>query len=261
MSRSSEVSAPRTPAVLITGASSGLGAGMAKVFADHGSDLVITGRRMEMLQAVRASIQERNPGRLVEPIRLDVNQHEEVFAVFERAAARMGHLDRIVVNAGVGMGSTLGAGRHNGNTHTAQTNFVAGMVQCEAAMRVLYRQGTGQLVIISSVAAARGLPGPMNVYAASKAALVHLAEGIRSDVDHQGLPIKVSTIRPGYIDTEMQTRTGRRHWLLTDYEAGCRAMVHAIEREVDDACVPRWPWAVFSMAIKHLPGPVVRRLI
>lgn len=128
-------------------------------------------------------------------------------------------------------------------------------------MRVLYRQGYGQLVVVSSVVAARGMAGPMNAYAASKIALAHLAEGIRSDVRAQGLPIKVTTLRPGYIESDMQTRTGRRHPLLTDAAAGCRALVDAIVREGDDVCVPRWPWSAFAFGLKHLPLSVVRRMV
>lgn len=250
-----------TETVLITGASVGLGAGMARLFAARGADLAVTARRVELLDALKTSIEEQHPGRLVEPIRLDVNDHEAVFTAFDAAAERFGHLDRIVVNAGLGKGSTIGAGKFSGNRDTAMTNFIGGVAQCEAAMRVLYRQGRGQLVVVSSVVAARGMAGPMNVYAASKIALVHLADGIRSDVQANGLPITISTIRPGYIDSEMQARTGRRHWLLTDSEKGCRAMVDAIQREVEDVCVPRWPWAAFAAGLKHLPASVVRRMV
>lgn len=247
--------------VLITGASAGLGAGMARVFAARGADLVITARRMDRLEELRCSIEEQNPGRTVTPFALDVTDHDAVFEVFEAAAEQAGHLDRIVVNAGLGKGSALGSGRFSGNRDTALTNFVGGIAQCEAAMRVLYRQGSGQLAVISSIVAGRGLPGPMNVYAASKVALNHLAAGIRSDVRAADLPIAVSTIRPGYIDSEMQTRTGRRHRLLTDVDVGCAAMVDAIQREVRDACVPRWPWSAFAAGLQVLPMPIVRRML
>jgi hypothetical protein len=159
-----------TEAVLITGASAGLGAGMARIFAARGADLAITARRLDRLDELRAALAAEHPDRTVATYALDVTDHDAVFATFDTAAERLGHLDRIVVNAGLGKGSTLGAGRFGGNRDTALTNFVGGIAQCEAAMRVLYRQGRGQLVVISSVVAARGLPGPMNVYAASKAA-------------------------------------------------------------------------------------------
>jgi len=247
--------------VLITGASAGLGAGMARVFAERGADLAVTARRLDRLEKLRDDIEDSRPGRLVVPYELDVTDHDAVFETFEAAADRFGRLDRIVVNAGLGKGSIVGDGRFTGNRDTALTNFVGGIAQCEAAMRVLYRQGSGQLVVITSVVAGRGLPGPMNVYAASKIALQHLADGIRADVRAKGLPITVTTIRPGYIDSEMQARTGRRHRLLTGADVGCAAMVDAIQGEVADAAVPRWPWAPFALGVKVLPLPIVRRML
>jgi short-subunit dehydrogenase len=165
------------------------------------------------------------------------------------------------INAGLGKGSRLGSGRFDANRDTAVTNFVGGVAQCEAAMRVLYRQRRGQLVVMGSVVAARGMAGPMNVYAASKTALIRLAEGVRSDVQGKGLPIKVTILRPGYIDSEMQSRTGRRRRLLVDTERGCRALIEAIEREAKDVCVPRWPWSLFSVGLRYLPMSVVRRIV
>lgn len=250
-----------TETVLITGASGGLGAGMARLFAARGADVAITARRLDRLVELQSSIEEAYPGRNVVPFALDVNDHDAVFATFEAASGVFGHLDRIVVNAGLGKGSAIGEGRFSGNRDTAVTNFVGGMAQCEAAMRILYRQRRGQLVVVSSVVAARGMPGAMNAYAASKVALTHLADGIRADVRQRGLSITVSTIRPGYIDSEMQTRTGRRHRLLTDADAGCTAMVDAIQGEVEDACVPRWPWSPFALGLKVLPMSIVRRII
>ncbi|MCM3920357.1 MULTISPECIES: SDR family oxidoreductase [Frankia] len=247
--------------VLITGASAGLGAGMARIFAARGADLAITARRLDRLNELRTAVVTEHPGRTVATYALDVNDHDAVFEAFEAAAQHLGHLDRIIVNAGLGKGSAVGAGHLRGNRDTALTNFVGGIAQCEAAMRILYRQGRGQLVVISSVVAARGMPGPMNVYAASKVALTHLAEGIRGDVRAKGLPITVSTIRPGYIDSEMQSRSGRRHPLLMDADVGCTAMVDAIQREVRDACVPRWPWTAFAAGLKVLPMSVVRRMV
>jgi NADP-dependent 3-hydroxy acid dehydrogenase YdfG len=248
-------------AVLITGASAGLGEGMARLFAARGADLAITARRLDRLEAVRDEIEAAHPGRTVVPFRLDVTDHEAVFETFDQAADKLGHLDRIVVNAGLGKGSKVGAGHFSGNRDTILTNLVGGLAQCEAAMRILYRQAHGQLVVISSVIAARGMGGPMNAYAATKIALAHLAEGIRSDVEAAGLPITVTTLRPGYIHSDMQSRTGRRHPLLTDADTGCRALVEAIERGAVDACVPAWPWTIFAAGLRHAPRRYVRRMV
>ncbi|WP_020499196.1 SDR family oxidoreductase [Sciscionella marina] len=250
-----------TSRVLITGASAGLGEGMARLFASRGADLAIAARRLDQLEALRDELESRYPGQKVVPVRMDITDSESVFAAFDHAESALGGLDRLVINAGLGKGSRLGAGRFDANRDTAITNFVGGIAQCEAAMRVLYRQEHGQLVVMASVVAVRGMAGPMNVYAASKAALVRLAEGIRSDVQAKGLPIKVTTLRPGYIDSEMQARAGRQHRLMIDSERGCRVLVDAIEREAKDVCVPRWPWAPFSAGLRYLPSSMVRRIV
>ncbi|KJE21735.1 short-chain dehydrogenase of unknown substrate specificity [Frankia torreyi] len=247
--------------VMITGASAGIGEGMARVFASRGADLVVTARRLERLEALQAEIEVRHPGRRVVPLRMDVTDHDRVFEAFEQAVAATGRLDRVVVNAGLGKGARIGAGRFDGNRDTALTNFVGGIAQCEAAMRVFYAQGHGHLVVVSSVVAARGMPGPMNVYAASKVALAHLAEGIRSDVEAKGMPISVTTIRPGYIDSDMHAHTGRRHPLMVDAEVGHRALVDAIERGGSNVYVPRWPWTAFAWGLRHAPLAVTRRIV
>lgn len=247
--------------VLITGASSGLGAGMAKAFAERGCDLVLTARRLELLEKVKSEIEQKSPRTRVTMHQLDVNDHDAVFEVFAKSAAEMGGLDRIVVNAGIGKGGRIGSGRFAANRDTVLTNFVAGLAQCEAAMEIFYRQGSGHLVLMSSVTAVRGLPGPMNVYAATKAALAHLAEGIRSDVKAKKVPIKVSTIRPGYIESEMQDRTGRRHPLLVEAATGAEALVRDIEREVKDACVPWWPWTFFASVLRFAPDSLVKSIL
>lgn len=247
--------------VLITGASSGLGAGMAKVFGSRGCDLVLTARRTERLAEIRDEILRKSPEARVLVQELDVTDRDAVHEVFNRAADEFCGLDRVVVNAGVGKGRVLGSGRATANRDTVMTNLVAGLAQCESAMELFYRQGFGHLVVMSSVTAARGMPGPMNAYAASKVALAHIAEGIRFDVAESKLPIRVSTLRPGYIDSEMHARTGRRHPLLVDGDIGARALVRAIENEVTDACVPWWPWQAFSLVLKYAPKSIVRRII
>ncbi|MFR9805085.1 SDR family oxidoreductase [Pseudonocardia sp. RS010] len=248
--------------VLITGASAGLGEGMSRIFAARGADLAIAARRLDRLEELRDELESRHPGRKVVPIRMDITDADSVFAAFDQAEAALGGLDRIVVNAGLGKGSRLGSGRFDANRDTAVTNFVGGIAQCEAAMRVLYRQGHGQLAVMTSVVAVRGMAGPMNVYAASKAALVRLTEGIRSDVAAKKLPITITLLRPGYIDSEMQSRTGKPpHRLMVDSDRGCRALVDAIERGARDVCVPRWPWSAFSLALRVLPSGIVRRIV
>ena len=142
--------------VLITGASSGLGEGMARLFAAKGHNLALCARRVDRLDELRGSLVEAHPGVRVSTRALDVNDHDQVFEVFRAFADDLGSLDRVIVNAGLGKGARIGSGRFDANRQTAMTNFVAALAQCEAAMEIFYRANAGHLVVISSISAMRG---------------------------------------------------------------------------------------------------------
>lgn len=247
--------------VLITGASSGLGAEMARQLAASGHDLAITARRVERLEALREEIGAAHPDVTVSVHALDVTDHEQVFAVVKDAIKALGGLDRVIVNAGLGEGGRIGTGHFEANKRTAETNFVAAMAQCEAAMEHFYERGAGHLVLISSVSALRGMPGSMTSYAATKAGLAHLAEGIRMDLVGRDLDIAVTTLFPGYIDSEMSASVEQQPKLMVDTATGVRSMLRRIEKEVDEAAVPGWPWTPIGAVMKRAPRGVVRKLI
>lgn len=246
----------RRGTVLITGASSGLGAEMARQFAALGYDLALCARRTDRLDALADEIRV-STGRSVETAALDVTDSTAVASVFHDLVQRTGTVDRVVVNAGVGTGAPLGTGRAEANLATAMTNFVGALAQTEAALEIFRRQGHGHLVLISSMSALRGMRRSMTTYAATKAGIASLAEGLRSE-SIQGLD--VSVIHPGYIRSEMNAHVEQRTRFMVDTPTGVRAMVRAIERRRAKAYVPTWPWLPLGLALKVLPLSVVRRL-
>src|SRR5687768_3204641 len=240
--------------ILITGASSGLGAGMAREFAKRGRDLALCARRTERLEQLRRELLALSPGIHVFVRALDVNEDDQVFEVFRAFRADLGTLDRVIINAGLGKGQPLGTGHFRANRQTAQTNFVAALTQCEAALELFRAQNHGHLVTISSISALRGFPRNLTTYAATKAGLAALSEGIRADL--LGTPIRVSTMYPGYIRSEMNEKLQNTPFMV-DTESGCRALAAAIEQEPDEARVPRWPWALLGPLMKRLPLSVI----
>ncbi len=244
--------------ILITGASSGLGRGMALEFAARGRHLALCARRLDLLQALQAEILARHPHARVAVRALDVNDHARVFTVFEELRGELGGLDRVIVNAGIGGCVPVGSGGFAANRATAETNFVAALAQCEAAVGIFRAAGGGHLVTIASVAAIRGLPRAQTVYAATKAGLASLTEGIRADL--WGTPIRVSAIYPGYIQTDISSSARRRPFLV-DAATGCRALYAAIESERPRVFVPRWPWAPVAMLMRHVPLGLLVRLL
>lgn len=241
--------------ILITGASSGLGRGMAREFAARGCNLALCARRTERLEALREELTEKH-GIHVELRALDVNNHQRVFEVFRDFAKAFGTLDRIVVNAGVGNGRRIGTGRFDYNRQVMETNLVAGLAQCEAAVEIFRDQKAGHLVLVSSMSAVRGLPGHLTAYAASKRGLAHLGEGIRAELIKT--PIKVTTLLPGFIRTELNEDADKMPFEV-DEVTGSRAMVNAIEREPATACVPAWPWRPIGWLMKILPLRLIAR--
>ncbi|MFG1907123.1 SDR family oxidoreductase [Kribbella sp. NPDC048928] len=243
--------------ILITGASSGLGAEMARQFAAKGHDLALTARRIERLETLRAELTERYPQLNVVIHSLDVNDHDRVFEVFRAIDAEL-PLDRIVVNAGLGKGAPLGTGRFEANRETALTNFVGALAQAEAALELFRARNAGHLVLIASISALRGMPKTVTTYAATKAGLAALGEGLRLEL--LGKPIKVSTIYPGYIRSEMNDRVKHTPFIV-DTEPGVRAMVAAIEAEKSKAYVPARPWWPLAQVLRVAPLPLLKRMI
>lgn len=243
--------------ILITGASSGLGEGMARRFAAAGRNLALCARRLENLEALKQELQAAHPNIRVAVRALDVNDYQRVFQVFGELRQELGGLDRIIVNAGIGKGQPLGTGYFHANRQTAETNFVAALAQCEAAMEIFRDQGQGHLVVISSMSALRGMRKNITTYAATKAGVAALAEGLRSEM--LGTPIKVSTIYPGYIRSAINEKVKNAPFIV-DLDTGCKALVKAIEKEPAKAYVPAWPWAPLGFAMKVLPLSLVRRM-
>jgi short-subunit dehydrogenase len=245
--------------ILITGASSGLGAEMARQFAALCHDLALCARRTEKLEQLREEIHRDHPNARIEIKDLDVTDDGQVFEVFRAFKADLGRIDRVIINAGLGKGAPLGTGRYDANRQTAMTNFVAALAQAEAAMEIFREQNAGHLVMISSMSAMRGMPKTLTTYAATKAGVAHLAEGLRTEL--HGKPIKVTVLYPGYIRSEMNEKVAQSTPLMASTEKGVRAMVEAIEKEKDSAFVPALPWAPLSVVMRHAPMPLFRKLI
>ena len=243
--------------ILITGASSGLGHGMAVEFAKQGCNLALCARRVERLEELKAQLEGINPDIKVFIRSLDVNDHDAVFSVFKAFRDDMGTLDRVIVNAGMGKGASIGTGYFHANKQTAVTNFVSAVAQCEAAMEIFREQNAGHLVTISSISAVRGFRRAMTVYAATKAAITSLSEGIRIDV--RNTPIKVTCIHPGFIRSEINDKVEKVPFIV-DTETGCKAMVKAINKEKANSYVPTWPWAWLHWILRIAPQSWIAKM-
>ena len=245
-----------TKTILITGASSGIGAGMAREFAQMGYNLAICARRLERLETLKQELESQFGIRVIAKT-LDVTNYDQVFQVFREFKQDFGQIDRIIVNAGVGEGRRIGKGNFAINKATVETNFISALAQCEAAVEIFREQNSGHLVMISSMSAIRGMPKHLTAYGASKAAVAHLAEGIRAELIDT--PIQVTTIFPGYIRTEINEGEKKLPFEV-DEKTGSRLLAAEIEKAPIKAYVPKWPWLPLGLAMKVLPLKLVNKL-
>ena len=241
--------------VLITGASSGIGAGMAREFAQKGYNLAICARRIERLETLKQELESQYGVKVIAKT-LDVTNYEQVFEVFRAFKDDFGTLDRVIVNAGVGEGRRIGKGNFEINRSTVETNFISALAQCEAAVEIFRAQNSGHLVVISSMSAMRGMPKHLTAYGASKAGVAALAEGIRAELIDT--PIKVTTIFPGYIRTEINEGAKKLPFEV-DEKTGSRLLAAEIDKEPVKAYVPKWPWLPLGLAMKVLPLRIVNK--
>ncbi len=229
---------------------------MARAFAAKGRDLALCARRIDRLDELKAELVAAHPGITVAVATLDVNDHEQVPKVFAELSDELGGIDRVVVNAGIGKGAPLGSGKLWANKATIETNLVAALVQIETALEMFKASGGGHLVLISSVLGNKGVPGVKAAYAASKAGVSSLGESLRAE--YLKGPITVTTLEPGYIESEMTAKSAST-LLMVDNETGVKALVDAMEREVGRAAVPWWPWGPLVQVMRMLPPRLAKR--
>ena len=245
--------------ILITGASSGLGEGMARRWAAAGKNLALCARRLDRLEELRDELVAANPSIRVAVRELDVADGAAVERVFAALHDELGGIDRFVLNAGLGKGATPGTGKAHANRETAMVNAVGTLNQAEAAMEIMRPRDAGHLVFISSVSGLRGMPKAQNTYGASKAFVSALAQGLYAELDSAGSGITVTDILPGYIRTDINRSV--KTSLMTEFEPGVDALVKTIDDEPVRALVPAKPWKAIGPLLTALPEKVSRRFV
>jgi ketol-acid reductoisomerase len=197
--------------VLVTGAASGIGRATAEAFARAGAHVALTSRDTKQLEAIAAQL--RPTGATASIHHLDVTDRREAFAVIETVAKELGRLDILINNAGIGQCLHLGDLQWEDASKIVDTNLM-GIIHCiQAALPIMKKQGSGQIVNVSSTAGHKGIPY-LSVYCATKFAVRGLTESLRMELKKEG--IEVISVCPGTTDTNFFRRaiTNGNGWRL-----------------------------------------------
>ncbi|MBY5162947.1 SDR family NAD(P)-dependent oxidoreductase [Salsipaludibacter albus] len=242
-------------AYFISGASSGIGAELARQLAARGDAVALAARRTDRLTALADELSAN--GAIVSVHELDVTDAAAVDREVRAADAVLGGLDVVVANAGRGGGAVVGDGHHDRNVGVLETNLVGVFAQAEVALSLFRPRGVGHLVLVSSVAGTRGLPGSSASYSVSKAGVLQLGRALRTDLAGSG--IDVTVVIPGWVSSEMTERVPER--VKTDVETAVASMLDSIDARRGEAYVPRW-WRLLARGVLPLvPGRVLRRFL
>lgn len=218
---------------LITGASSGLGAHFARLFARAGANVVIGARRAERIAALAEEIEASGSGALA--VSMDVTNEASIKAAYDAAEARFGTVDTIIANAGTSAPGRSTDVSEDGLRMVTDTNFLGVYLTAREGARRLIAAGAkntgkGRVVLIGSITAHLTGEGD-SAYAATKAAVAHLGRNLAREWVRQG--INVNTIQPGYIQTEIAG-----DFFQTDYGKAKIAAFHRKRMQPIDSLDP-----------------------
>jgi NAD(P)-dependent dehydrogenase (short-subunit alcohol dehydrogenase family) len=234
--------------VFITGASSGIGAALARHYAAQGAQLGLTGRNRERLDAVVASLSCDCTAYV-----LDVRDAAALQQAAQDFMRKYGAPDIVIANAGVSRGTLTEYKEDQSAFRTIMDTNLLGLVHTfQPFIAAMRKQHSGSLTGIASIAGLRGLPGA-GAYSASKAAAIAYLESLRVELTGSG--ITVTTICPGYIKTPMTDVNPYPMPFMLDADTAARKMACAIEKKRRYVILP-WQMALLGRLMKLLPAPV-----
>jgi short-subunit dehydrogenase len=236
---------PSPGSVVITGASSGLGAALARCYAGSGASVGLIARRGAELE----QLAQEFPG-LCATQSADVRDSGAMRQAASALIAHHGLPDIVIANAGISIGTLTELAEDEQVFRDIFDINVIGMVNTfQPYIAAMRERGYGVLVGIASVAGYRGLPGA-TAYSASKAATIAYLEGLR--VELRGSGITVITICPGYIATAMTAGNPYRMPFIISAETAAEKIVAVIARRKTFAVLP-WPMAIVARLMHVLP--------
>lgn len=234
--------------VMITGASSGIGRGLALEIAQRGASVGLLARREELLSELVSEIKAHNAKALAAAA--DVRDAAAVRAAADRFRNELGPIDVLIANAGIGTSAHAIQLQPDHVAEVININVLGAVNTLAAVAPEMVERGQGRLVAISSLAAYRGL-AKSAAYCASKAALSAYFESVRIDLRSTG--VEVTIIHPGFIKTAITAGREAKMPYLMELEEGVKKIVWAIEKGKK---IYSFPWQLASIVRAGLLMPV-----
>ena len=238
--------------VFITGASSGLGRGLALELAGPGAKLGLAARRTKLLGEVVREVEAR--GGAAQLFELDVTDDVAVAESAKAYLAWAGTIDCVIANAGIGEGRG-GRGSMKRVAEVFAVNTVGVTNTVLAFLPTMKAQRRGTLVAVGSVAGHRALPGSAS-YSASKAAVRTFMDALRMELHGSG--VHAMTLCPGFVRTPLTDKNSFEMPFLMETDAACRTMLGSIARQDATYTFP-WQMRLVSVALRWAPEWLIRR--
>ena len=234
---------------IVIGASSGIGQEVARLLIEDGWTLGVAARREERLMPLKQLAEDR-----VEVARLDVME-DSATQVMQQLIEKLGGMDLFFYASGVG--------RQNRDLqedielNTVRTNALGFTRMIGEAYRYFAKQGGGHIAAITSIAGTKGL-GPAPSYSATKAMQATYLQALEQLAHKNGLNIRFTDIRPGFVDTDLLS--GTHHYpMLMKPEAVAKDIVKAVEHK-RHICIIDWKWRLLTAVWRRIPRWLWRRL-
>ena len=233
---------------MITGASSGIGRGLALEIASRGGHLGLLARREDLLNEIVAEATKR--GVKASAAAADVRDAKAVRAAADRFRRELGPIDILIANAGIGTADHTARLTPEHAANVIGINVLGAVNGVAAVLPEMIERNQGRLVAISSLAAYRGLPKSA-AYCASKAAMTAYFESLRIDLRDTGLGVTI--IHPGFIKTDLTAGRAAKMPYLMELEDGVKKIVSAIEKEKK---IYTFPWQLATIVRAGMLMPV-----
>ena len=241
--------------VVITGASSGIGAALARELGRRGHSVGLLARRAEKLDELAESM--RAEGAQVATASADVTDRQALLLGIRTLEEALGPCEILVANAGIGGRLDPTKWDAQPNRKVFEVNYFGAMNAVEVVIGGMLERRSGQLVVISSVAATRGLP-PAGPYSASKAAISTMWEALRVQLAPHG--VSCLTVHPGFVKTPLTDKNDFDMPFLVPAETAAGWIADAIRDRRRELTFP-WQMALVRWFMKRVPEWLFDRVI